>query len=56
MVLHLQNAIHETLYIIRRAYISSSLKKPMYTKMSSVHSSSVLTVKADYCGITNKLG
>ena len=55
MVLHLQNAIHVTLYITR-AYISSSLKKTMYTKMSSVHSSSVLTVKADYCGITNKLG
>ena len=56
MFLHFQNAIHVTLYIIRRAIISSSLKKTMYTKMSSVHGSSVLTVKADYCGITNKLG
>ena len=43
--LHLQNAMHVTLYIIGRAFISSSSKKPMYTKMSSVHGSSVLTVK-----------
>ena len=35
----LQNAIHVTLYIIRRAFISSSLKKKMYTKISSVHGS-----------------
>ena len=46
MFLHLQNAIRVTLYIIRRAFISlSSKKKTMYTKMSSVHGSSVLTVK-----------
>ena len=45
MFLHLQNAIHVTLYIIRRPFISSSSKKTMYTKMSSVHGSSVLTVK-----------
>ena len=44
MFLHLQNAIHVTLYIIRRPFISSSSKKTMYTKMSSVHGSSVLTV------------
>ena len=44
MFLHLQNATHVTLYIIRRAFISSSLKKTMYTKISSVHGSSVLTV------------
>ena len=44
MFLHLQNAIHVTLYIIRRAFISLSSKKTMYTKMSSVHGSSVLTV------------
>ena len=44
MFLHLQNALHVTLYIIRRAFISSSSKKTMYTKMSSVHGSSVLTV------------
>ena len=46
MFLHLQNAIHVTLYIIRRAFISSSSKKTMYTKMSSVHGSSVLTVRS----------
>ena len=45
MFLHIQNAIHVTLYIIRRAFISSSLKKTMYTKISSVHGSSVLTLK-----------
>ena len=45
MFLHLQNAIHVTLYIIRRAFISSSPQKPMYSKMSSVHGSSVLTVR-----------
>ena len=37
MFLHLQNAIHVTLYIIRRPFISSSSKKTIYTKMSSVH-------------------
>ena len=45
MFLHLQNAIHVTPYIIGRAFISSSSKKTTYTKMSSVHGSSVLTVK-----------
>ena len=45
MFLHLQNAMHVTLYIIGRAFISSSSKKTMYTKMSSVHGSSVLTVR-----------
>ena len=44
MFLHLQNAIHVTLYIIGRAFISSSSKKTMCSKMSSVHGSSVLTV------------
>ena len=44
MFLHLKNAIHVTLYIIRRAFIFSSSKKTMYTKMSSVHGSSVLTI------------
>ena len=44
MFLHLQNVIHVTLYIIRRAFISSSPQKTMYTKMSNVHGSSVLTV------------
>ena len=46
MFLHLQNAIHVTLYIIRRAFILSSRKKKneMYTKISSVHGLNVLTV------------
>ena len=44
MFLHLKNAIHVTLYIIGKAFISSSPKKTVYTKMSSVHGSSVLTV------------
>ena len=44
MFLHLQNAIHLTLYIIRRAFISLLSKKTIYTKISSVHGSSVLTV------------
>ena len=43
MFLQLKNAIHVTLYIIRRAFIFSSSKKTMYTKMSSVHGSSVLS-------------
>ena len=45
MFLHLQNSIHVTLSIIKRAFIPYSTKKNVNTKMRSVHGSSVLTVK-----------
>ena len=43
MFLHLRNAIHVTLYIIKRAF-NSWLSKKNAHKISSVHGSSVFTV------------